>query len=555
MNVNDVTQGSPEWLTLRAGRLCASEAAAMLGLSDKLTRTELLRMKAIGDQQEFSDWVQKNILDHGHEVEELARGHAEMFIGDDLYPITATADIEGLPLLASYDGLVMDYDKGFENKQPNKALIAYITENGDLPDTHWPQVEQQLLIMPSGKILFTVSDGTEENPLRLWYESKPERRAQLIAGWKQFVQDLNNYQHVEVIPASIAAPIKDLPALDIQITGNIVASNFVIWRDIVLERINTINTDLQTDQHFADAAKMVTFLDDGEKRIELVKQQAQSQASSIDEVFRALDDIKAEMRTKRLELNRLVEARKETLRAEILQGGKEALAAHIMALNTRLGKPYMPIIVADFASAMKGKKTIDSLRNAVDTTLAKAKIEANTAADRIDANLKTLRELATNHAFLFADTAQLVLMANDHLTLLVNSRIAEHKAAEEKKEAELRAKVVAEETARIEREQAVLAEAATKKIEQDCINAAIVEVAVPAVTQTTETTISPAKPDTTADIGNPTTVGNVSTLRAIGQRSTDDELRADINERLATMNRQQLNQVLMYCKDHVQAAA
>ena len=49
---------------------------------------------------------------------------------------------------------------------------------------------------------------------------------------------------------------------------------------------------------------MVTFLDDGEKKIDLVKAQAQSQAVEIDEIFRALDDIKATMRAKRLELKK-----------------------------------------------------------------------------------------------------------------------------------------------------------------------------------------------------------------------------------------------------------
>ena len=42
----NLIQGSPEWLALRAKRFCASEAPAMLGLSKKLSRNDLLRKGA-----------------------------------------------------------------------------------------------------------------------------------------------------------------------------------------------------------------------------------------------------------------------------------------------------------------------------------------------------------------------------------------------------------------------------------------------------------------------------------------------------------------------------
>ena len=105
MKVHNVTQGGDEWLALRAGYFTASEASAMMGASKKVSRSELLRMKATGDEQEFSRWVQENLLDKGHEIEALARPIAEKIIGEELYPATAIDD-DGY-LLASYDGLDM----------------------------------------------------------------------------------------------------------------------------------------------------------------------------------------------------------------------------------------------------------------------------------------------------------------------------------------------------------------------------------------------------------------------------------------------------------------
>jgi hypothetical protein len=130
-------------------------------------------------------------------------------------------------------------------------------------------------------------------------------------------------------------------------------------------------------------------------------------------------------------LEKAVKTRKDSIRIEIQESGRAALREHIDNLNKRLGKPYMPDQQwADFAGVMKGKKTISSLRDAVETELARAKIAANEIADRIQVNMNSLRELATDHAFLFADTAQIVLKANDDLVALVKLRIAEHKEAE-----------------------------------------------------------------------------------------------------------------------------
>jgi predicted phage-related endonuclease len=42
MKIINVQQGSLEWLALRAQHWCASDAAAMLGVSALVTRSELL---------------------------------------------------------------------------------------------------------------------------------------------------------------------------------------------------------------------------------------------------------------------------------------------------------------------------------------------------------------------------------------------------------------------------------------------------------------------------------------------------------------------------------
>lgn len=453
----NLLQGTADWHAARAKCFNASEAPAMMGVSPYKTRTALLAEKATGIVPEVDAATQAR-FNMGHEVEAKARPLIEQIIGEELFPVVATDDSG--KYLASSDGATMLINIGMEHKAWNESLAAEVVA-GNVPDSHRWQLDQQFLVFGFEKIIFVVSNGTPEKLVHCWYYPQPERIAALLAGWKQFAADLAAYVPAEVIPAAVAAPINDMPALSIEITGNVVASNLVQWKGIVTERIAAINTNLQSDQDFADADKMVKFLDDGEKRIDVVKAQAQSQAVSIDEVFRALDEIKATMRTKRLELDKLVKARKENIRVEIQQGGQKAYAEHCAALNARLKGQYLPgNIIAAFADVMKGKKTVSSLRGAVNDELARVKIESNALADKIDANLKTYGELAAGHEFLFRDLFQIVTQPAESFSAVVSQRISAHVEAKRKEEEATRARIQAEEEAKA---------AAKLKAEQDRI--------------------------------------------------------------------------------------
>jgi pyruvate/2-oxoglutarate dehydrogenase complex dihydrolipoamide acyltransferase (E2) component len=84
-------------------------------------------------------------------------------------------------------------------------------------------------------------------------------------------------------------------------------------------------------------------------------------------------------------------------------------------------------------------------------------------ADRIQINLGVLRELASAHAFLFADTPSIVLKAADDLTALVKLRIAEHEQAEAAKAEALRAQIAEEERVKAEAAERARVAAETKR--------------------------------------------------------------------------------------------
>lgn len=422
--IHNLNQGSVDWHSYRAKHFNASDAAAMLGISQYKTRNQLLKEKATGLCEEIDTATQRR-FDDGHRFEDMARPLAEEIIGEELSPITASLDVDGLPLSASYDGVTIGEDIVFEHKTGSAALLESLRA-GAIPKEYHPQLEQQLMIIGANKVLFVASKGTADTFAHAWYVSNEDLRTKLIAGWKQLKADIDAYQVVEVKPVAIAAPIKTLPALMVNLVGEVTSTNLAVYEETALSFIKAINTDLRTDQDFADAEAMVKFCDGAEKELETVKKLALAQTSSIDELFRTIDSLKEQMRSKRLELDKLVKSRKDAIKTEIIQRGQRTVAEHIANLNTRLGKPYMPSVPADFIGVTKGKRTVDSFNEAVDLEIARVKIAANEIADLIDINIKTLKEKADGYQALFADAGTLVLKANDDLVAVIESRIAKH---------------------------------------------------------------------------------------------------------------------------------
>lgn len=460
MKIHNVAQGTPEWHALRANYHTASEAPAMMGASKQMKRTELLHAKKTGLDRDISWWVQKYLFDKGHDAEARARPILEERIGEDLFPVVGT---EG-NLLASLDGCTMLGEILFEHKMWNEQLAADVRA-GDLDAHYYWQLEQQLLVSGAEKVIFVCSDGTEQNFVSMEYFPMPGRAAKLVAGWKQFEADLEAYKPVEAVAEAVGKTPDSLPALRIEVTGMVTASNLEQFKAHSLAVIGSINTDLQTDQHFADAEKTVKWCTEVEGSLAAARQHALSQTESIDILFRTIEDISEEVRRKRLELNKLVTARKVAIRDEIVIGAAKALQNHIDQINHTLGgRARMPKVDADFAGAIKGKKTIASLRDAADSELARAKIDASQIGDRMRANLNSLDELGADYTFLFNDIQQLVMKENEDLVPLIKVRISEHQKAEEARLEAQREQIRQEETRRLQREADARAAAEAKAI-------------------------------------------------------------------------------------------
>lgn len=427
--IQNLVQGSQAWHSYRATHFNASDAAAMLGISSYKSRDALLKQIATGIAPEIDSNTQR-IFNAGHQLEEMARPIAVEMIGEDLYPITVSLEFDGLNLSASLDGITIDDSTAWEHKTLNANIEAALS-NDEIPEQYRAQMEMQMLVSGATRCLFMASRGTADTEMHKWYESDPVMRARIIAGWQQFKIDLANYVAPEAeAPKPLGETIKELPALVVEITGEVKSSNLVLYKNNALDFIHNVNTDLQTDQDFATAENVVKFCGRVEDELKLVKKQILSQAVSVNEILNTIDFVDEEHRKVRLQLEKLIKSEKDSRKTEILNNAKQAWQEHVNTCNAALGSVRLPDIAVDFAGSMKNKRTIESLRSAVNDETARVKIEAARWSNHINANLNMLREIASDHTFLFPDRQQLVLKDKDALEAIAKQRIAEHTKAE-----------------------------------------------------------------------------------------------------------------------------
>jgi putative phage-type endonuclease len=491
--LHNLDQGSADWHDFRANHFGASEAAAMLGLSKYQTRTELLTIKKTGIAPEISDQTQA-LFDRGHATEAAARIILEAQLEDDLYPATYSKG----KLSASCDGIDMAETFAFEHKLLNQALFDSITA-GVLPEAYQPQCQQVMYVTGANRLYFVCSDGTAENFAMMVVEPDADWIAKIIQGWAQFERDLADFVPVTHAEKPKAEPVKALPALAISIKGEVSVSNLPRFKEAADAFISTIKTDLQTDQDFADAESNVKFLDEAEKSLELAKKNALADTADIDELMKTIDHIKDSMRVKRLALDKLVKSKKEEIKTEIVFVAQSILQAHVAELNAEI-KPVVLSTNADFGGAIKGKRSIASLHDAVDTELSRCKIQADSIAANVRKNLALLDKQAPTQKALFADLATLALQPFETFSAIVENRLAAELAR----------------VAQIEIEAKVRAEAYAKVlvIEENARLAAQAAPVVPPIVMTNKTVSVPIAPKVADEFSHisPPSIAEIASL-------------------------------------------
>ena len=466
MKTHDLIQGSREWLAFRAEHFPASEAPAMLGESKYKTRTQLLNEKHTGLIHEVDAATQRR-FDDGHRFESLARPLAEEIIGEPLSPVTGSNG----ELSASFDGITFMGDVVFEHKTLNDEIR--VAESAAELGLHYRiQMEQQLAVSGAEKCLFMATKWNDDNELleslHLWYYPDMALRQRIIDGWVQFAKDLAEYHPREITEKQKAESILSLPALAIQIRGEVTLSNLPQFKEAASTFIANINTELKTDADFAQAEETVKFCKQAEDDLEAAKKSAIGQTASIDELMRTIDHIRAQLRDKRLVLDKLVKTEKEAIKQRAIQDAARAYRDHVLALETEIEPVKLMTQQPDFAGAIKGKKTMSSMHNDIDTELANSKMAADAEAKDLRYKLAWLSGTG-EYLFLFSDLQMIISKPLEDFKLLVETRIANHKQSESDKLEAERKRIHAEEEAKAQEKARIAAEEPAAQVDQEQI--------------------------------------------------------------------------------------
>lgn len=442
MQIINLQQGSPAWHQHRATALNASDAPAMLGISPYKTRAELVQERATGITPEVSA-AQQRIFDRGHAIEALARPLAEDIIGEEISPCVGT---EGR-YSASFDGITFGDDTAWECKTLNASLrqalpyqICDDTYGASLPEHYRAQMEHQAMVSGCERILFTAAalgdDGELSDVRHCWYTPDPAMRQRLIAGWAQFEQDVAAWQPPTTEQSSIvAAPVEGFAALVLQVQGRVVASNMDAFKaaaQAFIERLPTPD-NLRADQDFVDAQAASNAIAQARSNLKAAKAQGMAQMGDVEAVFRAADEVDGWLQRAQAALDNAIKAKKDSIRADEINAAKMAFNTHVQRLELGLKGVTMRLPAPDFAAAIKGLRSLGSIKEKLTAALIDGKSQANTLASRISENLHMLNSLPDEYAGLFPDRQELVHKDSETLHLLIQKRVADHQQAEAKR--------------------------------------------------------------------------------------------------------------------------
>ena len=444
MNVHELIHGSPEWHSHRASHLNASDAPAMMSVSPYKTRQQLLNEYASGIAIEVDAATQRR-FDDGHRFEELARPLAEEIIGEDLYPVTGSSG----KFSASFDGLTMSEEIAFEHKSLNEELRSVMVDGctgADLPLLYRVQMEQQCMVSGCKRVLFMASKWRGDDlaeAVTCWYEPDMKLREDIIAHWLIFETDLVKYQKPEVVEKPTAESVEAFPVPTIQVRGELVACNLTDLLPKFDKFLTETKTKLENDQDFADGEANAKHSREAAKNMKLTAKAVVDQIAPVSEVVRTLELYADKFDKLGLVLEKAVKEQKETIKSTAINQAKVELARHVIGLEAEINPILLAFIQPDFAGAIKGIRTIESMNERIDAVLRNSIVEVGSIAKDIRDKLAWCKANAEGYGFLFIDLQQIIYKDVDDFQLLVKSRIGEYEA---KKKADEEAKAAAEES-------------------------------------------------------------------------------------------------------------
>ena len=214
--------------------------------------------------------------------------------------------------------------------------------------------------------------------------------------------------------------------LIIKLKGEIQSSNFTEWKNDLIAQIQSVNTDLETDNDFVVAIRYAKLLKSAEKSLKDAKQSSINQATDIQQLFTAIDEISERVRQTRLSLERQINARKFEIKHQCIQSGIDNIQAFIQqqSADFQLIDHANYVDRCRFEPMIKGKASIEGIQAVISHVCDSIKMEISQRAAEVRKNGILLDNLPSQHKILFQDRHSLIALNHQELRLTIDKRIA-----------------------------------------------------------------------------------------------------------------------------------
>ena len=249
--------------------------------------------------------------------------------------------------------------------------------------------------------------------------------------------------------------------LVLRISGAVEQSNLTEFEEQAIAVIESINTELETDEDFATAEANIKGCQLMENRIATARSTALANTAAIAELIKTTERLEARFRETRLKLKNLVVHEKDRRKGEVMNAARKRLTDRLES------SPVLHGFVVDnsaITNAAKNRRSLKNLEESVNEVIDAEVARLEELEERFAFNIGKIEEFEADWPGLFPDKKNIALGAMETVDALIIARVADHrmkvaeKARREKEEAEIERKAAILEAEKLAMESEHLAE-------------------------------------------------------------------------------------------------
>ena len=234
----------------------------------------------------------------------------------------------------------------------------------------------------------------------------------------------------------------NLPSLQVVCEGRIITNNFKEFESAVEGILGRIKTNLESEEDFAQAEKIVKACKSAESELSRVQKEVLSQTGDVNELVDRISTFGTRFKKTRNELERQIKTAKEDRKKQILTEHYKDLLNFIDNCNKALYPYRLPFDLSekDISEAGYSKKTLPTFEKAIRDAVKHHKEVFAKVLQDYQEKLKIFDNPAYhNYRDLFADMGDLLTYPADQFIQTIDSRIQSHQARERQIQAEQQA--------------------------------------------------------------------------------------------------------------------